>query len=91
MRTPADENFCCDSGHAPSPGRKKLNCLKQSSLLGWQFVNGGPQRSRMRGMLHMFTVEAGDFAGGFAVDRALFQIGTLVSSDFTLGDTKLSL
>ncbi len=37
----------------------------------------------------MFAVKAGDFAGDFARDRALFQLSTFVSSDFAVADAKL--
>lgn len=38
------------------------------------------------GMLAVFAVEAGDFAGGLTIDRAFFQISALVVRHFALTD-----
>ena len=37
----------------------------------------------------MLAIEARDFAGGFSIDGALFQIGAFIVRDFSLGDTQL--
>ena len=37
----------------------------------------------------MFAIEARDFAGGFTLDGALFDVGTLVARNFALPDTEL--
>src|SRR4029077_9123638 len=37
----------------------------------------------------MLAIEARDFAGGFAIDSALFQVGAFIARDFSLGDTQL--
>src|SRR6476646_11665821 len=42
-----------------------------------------------RGCLRVLAIEARHFAGGFAVDGALFQVGAFIVRDFSLGDTEL--
>jgi len=37
----------------------------------------------------MLAIEARDFAGGFSIDGALFQIGAFIVRHFSLGDTQL--
>src|ERR1044071_7911550 len=37
----------------------------------------------------MLAIEARDFAGGFAIDGALLQIGAFIARDFSLSDSQL--
>ena len=40
-------------------------------------------------LLAVFAIEAGDFARGFAIGGALFQIGAFIPRNFSLGNTEL--
>src|SRR5438045_9797197 len=40
-------------------------------------------------VLPVLAVEARDFAGGFPIGGAFFQIGAFIARDFSLGNTKL--